>query len=294
MTRRPRGAPPRRRGLLAAVFAVALCLAVPVAASAAEWNDGDVFVGLISGEYNVYDNGGTLQETISQGSLGFAVDCAFDRAGVLHTTAFGFSKVVRFRAPHPHTKLADVPTGPNPESVSFARDGSFYVGHQANPNSLRKFTGAGTPLQSFTPANPATMLDLSADQRTMFYTSTSGTARGEIHRFHVVSGADLPDFTKLGSTDKLADFKLLPPGDGTGGAILSQVKSIKRVDGSGRVVKEYDVPARTTGSASRSIRTGARSGHRPASPATSSASTSPRAPSTAARSRARPTRSGSA
>jgi hypothetical protein len=100
MTRRPRGAPPRRRGLLAAVFAVALCLAVPVAASAAEWNDGDVFVGLISGEYNVYDNGGTLQETISQGSLGFAVDCAFDRAGVLHTTAFGFSKVVRFRAPH--------------------------------------------------------------------------------------------------------------------------------------------------------------------------------------------------
>src|SRR3954470_1423398 len=109
----------------ATVIGIAVALAIPVAAQAREWSDGDVFVGLQSGKYNVYANDGTLQETLNQTASGFAVDCAFDRSGVLHTTAFGFSRVEPFTAPHPHTKLDDVPTGPSPESVSFARDGSF-------------------------------------------------------------------------------------------------------------------------------------------------------------------------
>jgi hypothetical protein len=222
--------------------AVAALLLLPAAAGAADWEDGDVFVGLSTGTYNVYDNSGTLQETIVQGGGGFAVNCAFDRAGVLHTTAFATDEVVRFLNPHPHTRLADVVAGNQPESIVFARDGSYYVGHQATGVSLRRFTGAGTPAGTFSPAGPASLIDLSADQRTMFYVSrVPGAAPPRIRRFDVRTNANLPDFANLGGADRtIADFKLLPPGDGSGGAIVAQTRSIKMVDGSGRVVREYD------------------------------------------------------
>jgi hypothetical protein len=244
---RPRHPCPHRRrlrariALLAAATLVAL-IAIPVAAWGAEWRDGDVFVGLNTGKYNVYANSGTLKETIDTGSGGFAVDCAFDRSGVLHTTAFSASKLVRFLGPDPHAKLTDVATGTFPESVSFARDGTYLVGHQSNPLSLRKFTGAGTPSGTFSPAFAATMIDLSADQKTVFYTSQSGGGRTQIHRFDIAANADRPDFAVLGGTDLARDLKLLPPGDGSGGAIVAQSKVIKRLDGAGRLVKTYDAP----------------------------------------------------
>ena len=224
--------------------AIALLLATPVAASAADFKNGDVLVGTSTGEYNVYDNGGTLLETIDQAvaasGLREAVDCAFDRSGVLYTTAFRSSQLIRFLGPAPHTRLAPVPTGASPESVSFARDGSFYVGHQGNPSSLRRFSGAGTPIATFSPARPAALIDLSADQRTVFYTDRTIPTPPVVHRFDVEAGVDLPDFANLGGTDRVADLKLLPPGDGSGGAIIAQTTTIKRVNGNGDVVATYD------------------------------------------------------
>src|SRR5689334_12540617 len=242
---------PFRRWSTLALAGVLVSLAVPVAASGYDWRNGDVFVGLSTGQYNVYDNGGTLHETINQTTTGagnFAVDCAFDRASVLHTTAFAQNTIVRFLNPAPHTILApDLSTPTQPESVSFARDGTFWVGHQANPNSLQHFNGDGSPAGSFTPTSPASMLDLSADQRTMFYTDRSATAAPAIHRFDVRTGTNLADFANLGSgTRTIADFKLLPPGDGSGGAIVADTTTIKRVDGQGRVVKTYDAPGQDT------------------------------------------------
>jgi len=228
--------------------ALVLTAAAPVVARAADWNDGDVFVGLSNGTYNVYDNSGTLQESIVQGGGGFAVNCAFDRSGVLHTTAFATDEVIRFLAPHPHTRLADLATGNQPESIAFARDGSFYVGHQTSVASLRKFTGAGAPAGTFSPATGASLLDLSSDQRTMFYASrVPGNAPPRIRRFDVQANANLADFADLGGPDRrIADLKLLPPGDGSGGLIVAQTTSIKRLDGNGDVVREYDIAGEDT------------------------------------------------
>jgi putative metal-binding protein len=236
-----------RRGsrLLVAVVIVALvCAATAGAASAYEWQNGDVFVGLSTGKYFVYDNAGTLQETdlVQDTGASFAVDCAFDRSGVLHTTAFSFGKIVRFLGPSPHTILApDVTVGTLPESISFARDGTYYVGHQASP-SLWHMTGSGTLIKNFSPTVAASMLDLSADQKTMFYT-TRTFADTKVHRYDVTgAGSDLPDFANLAAADgQIADFKLLPPGDGSGGAIVAQSNVIKRLNASGDVVQTYDV-----------------------------------------------------
>jgi hypothetical protein len=235
-----------RRTAFAAILALAATLAVPVGASAYDWQSGDVFVGLSSGQYNVYDNGGTLHETINQASTGvnhYAVDCAFDRAGVLLTTAYTVPAIDRFLGPAPHNPIPQI-TGlsAQPESISFARDGSFYVGHIGAP-SLLHFTGGGTLLKSFNPASPASLIDLSADQRTIFYTDRSLTAPPIIHRFDVAADANFPDFANLGGAPRsVADLKLLPPGDGSGGLIVAQGSVIKRLNGSGQVVQQYDVP----------------------------------------------------
>ena len=227
--------------------AIALLLATPVVASAADFKNGDVFVGTSTGTYNVYGNDGTLLESIDQAAGGAeAVGCAFDRSGVLYTTAFGAAQLVRFLGPAPHTKLAPVTTGNLPESVSFDRDGNFYVGHQNNPLSLRKFSGAGTPIQQFSPALPAALIDLSADQRTIFYTARTNPTPPVVHRYDVATGTDLPDFADLGGTERIADVKLLPPGDGSGGAIVAQTTTIKRVNGNGDVVATYDRPGADT------------------------------------------------
>jgi hypothetical protein len=246
MSRQPPSRP--RRPLAIVVAALAVALAVPVAAWAAEWNNGDVFVGLNTGMYNVYDNGGNSKDAIDQSlGAGRAGDCAFDGGGVLHTPHLDANSVVRFQGAHPHGKLANIPTGTaKPESISFARDGTFYVGHQANPNSLRRFTGDGAPIApAFTPFHPASMLDLSADQRTMFYASRSGAAsQTQVHRYDVSAGTDMPDFADLGGTaaaNGVADLKLLPPGDGSGGLIVARTSDIKRLDGGGNVVRTYDV-----------------------------------------------------
>ena len=175
-----------------------------------------------------------------------AVGCAFDRSGVLYTTAFRFSRLVRFLGPAPHNKLAPVPTGASPESVSFDRDGNFYVGHQFNPSRCASSAAPGRRSATFSPARPAALIDLSADQRTIFYTDRTIPTPPVVHRYDVETGTDLPDFADLGGTDRIADLKLLPPGDGSGGAIVAQTTTIKRVNGNGDVVATYDRPATDT------------------------------------------------
>ena len=169
--------------------AIALLLATPVAASGADFKNGDVFVGTSTGEYNVYDNGGTLLETIDQAPAGRrreAVDCAFDRSGVLYTTAFRSDQVIRFLGPAPHNKLSAVPVGDQPESVSFARDGSFYVGHQSNHALAAQVQRRRDADHQLLPdACLPALIDLSADQRTVFYTDRTAATPPVVHRFDV-------------------------------------------------------------------------------------------------------------
>ena len=106
--------------------------------------------------------------------------------------------------------------------------------------SLRKLSGAGSPLQTFSPAHNASLIDLASDQKTIFYTSRGNTGTTAVHRFDVAANADLPDLVDLGG-GRLADLKLLPPGDGSGGLLVSHTAEIVRLDAAGQIVKTYDV-----------------------------------------------------
>ena len=231
--------------ILLAGSLVPLARSLPASASTT-WNVGDVFAGVAGGSYKVYDNAGVFKETISDGLGGFTTGCAFNSSlDKLYTTNFSSTKVVVYNDASPHTIAQTVDTGAiNPgghsESVVFAANGDFYVGHPDGNDDIQRYDAAGTYQQSYDVAIEARgsdWMDLAADQITMYYTSEGGL----IKRYDVSgAGAQLPDFAAIGGVSYA--LRLLPPGDGTGGLLVANTADIKRLDGIGAVVQTYDAP----------------------------------------------------
>lgn len=208
------------------------------------WNVGDVFAGVAGGSYKVYDNAGVFKETISDGLGGFTTGCAFNGSlDKLYTTNFSSTKVVVYNDASPHTIAQTVDTnainaGGHSESVVFAANGDFYVGHPDGDADIQRYNAAGVYQQSYNVAvgpRGSDWMDLAADQTTMYYTSEGGSVK----RYDVGADAQLADFAAIGGTNFA--LRLLPPGDGTGGLLVAHTADIKRLDGTGAVAQTYDV-----------------------------------------------------
>jgi len=231
-------------GILA-IGAIALSVSTHVYASSVSWTTGDVFVGVSNGTYKVYDNTGAFKDTISDGQGGFTTGCAFNGTlDKLYTTNFSNTKVEVYDNAIPHTLSQTIDTGViNPgghsESIVFAANGDFYVGHPDGNKAIQRYSSAGVYQQSYTVATEnrgSDWMDLASDQKTMFYTSEGGL----IKRFDVSgAGTQLADFASIGGVSFA--LRLLPPGDGTGGLLVAHSTDIERLDGAGTVVKTYAV-----------------------------------------------------
>ena len=77
-------------------------------------------------------------------------------------------------------------------------------------------------------------IDLSSDQRTIFYTSEYGI----VHRYDTETGTQLPPFA-IAPESSLFALRLLPPGDGTGGLLVAALRHVVRLNGAGRSVMTY-------------------------------------------------------
>src|SRR5438552_13963653 len=72
-------------------------------ASTVVWNNGDVFAGVGTGTYRVYDNAGTLKDSISNGTANFTTGCSFNTTQTrLYTTDFDGNRVVVYDRNVPH------------------------------------------------------------------------------------------------------------------------------------------------------------------------------------------------
>jgi hypothetical protein len=207
-----------------------------------DWVTGDVFVAVGFGRYQVYDNAGAFKETIVQpSSPARPTGCAFNPTlDKLYTTEFLHSQVVVFDDASPHSVLQIVATSPgeSSESIVFAADGSFYVGHADGDREIHHYDAGGNLLATFSAAtqNRGTdWLELAADQKTMYYTS-EGPA---IKRFDVGTNQQLADFASVGTIAYA--LRLLPPGDGSTGLLVANYSDVKRLDGTGTVIQTYDL-----------------------------------------------------
>jgi hypothetical protein len=222
-------------------------------AQSPSWVPGDVFVGIGNNNIEVYHNNGTantpdyqLIQTLDQNLTadGETTGCTLDSASNLYTTNFQNNAVVKFDASS-HTIAQTLTTGStHNESMVFASNGDFFVGHADGDRKIERYNAAGLLLQSFTVATEdrgSDWIDLSSDQHTIFYTSEGTT----IKRFNVSTSTPLPDFA-TGLPGPLYALRLLPPGDGSGGLLVADTFDIKRLDENGNVVQTYDASLNET------------------------------------------------
>jgi hypothetical protein len=247
---------PRRARRLTLLFAAVLACAVifPLAAqSVTTWQTGDVFAGVGTGQYKVYDNAGTFKETITQPTpSGFTTGCAFNNSeSHLYTTNFSLNEVVRFQsAPPAHLADQVLPTPgvtptPGPEasneSISFMASGNYLVGHADGGADVHQYTETALLVAEYDVATEdrgSDWIDLAANQTTLFYTSEGQ----RVLRFDIGTNTQMADFaTGLPGSAAYA-LRILPPGDGSGGVLVADTQTIVRLDGSGTVVQQYDAP----------------------------------------------------
>jgi hypothetical protein len=237
----------RSCGLLALGRALLLAAALTLSgfdlnasAHASDWALGDVFAGVSNGSYKVYDNAGVFKETVIDGLGGYTTGCAFNVTGdKFYTTDLSAGKLVVFDNTHPHAIQQTITTGDiRPESIVFDGMRNFYVGHGDGTNhTVKKFDTAGSSTGSFSPAIETLgtdWIELAADQCTIFYTSEGR----KIKRFNLCSNTQLPDFADIGGQNFA--LRLLSPFDGSGGLLVANSATIKRLDSSGAVTQTYD------------------------------------------------------
>lgn len=235
----------RITGLLPMVIGLWILLSgMSVSVKAAAWQVGDVFVGVSSGSYQVYDNSGVYKETISDGLGGYTTGCAFNNAlDKFYTTNFTSNAVVVYDIAHPHNIVQTIyTTGAGTaanESIVFDSAGNFYVGHADGNADIQKYDAAGSLLDAYnvaTESRGSDWIDLSSDQQTMFYTSEGYLVK----RYDLATKTQLADFANVGSRPCFA-LRLLSPGDGSGGLLVAASSDIRRLDGSGNIIQTYDV-----------------------------------------------------
>lgn len=240
------------RGTPAGVLVgVLLLLAAQVAvAQIPEWRLGDVFLAVGDGAYHVYDRGGQFVQALQDRRGGYTSDCCFNATlDRLYTVNYTHTKVVVFADGGPQgivqtIDAAEVSPDGHSGSIVFGADGSFYVGHPGGNALVHRYNAAGmltatyaVPVEGRRGTN---WIDLSADQRTLFYTSAGRT----IQRFDLQSYAAQQPFAVLPGDGHAEGVRLLPPGDGSGGVLVADGLNVKRLDAAGEVVQVYDLADR--------------------------------------------------
>jgi hypothetical protein len=216
------------------------------AINAADWNPGDIAVGVSSGQYFIYDNNGVFKESINDGLGGYTTGCAWNPAlDRLYTTNFDNTKVVAYNDAHPHNIAQVIDTnvtspGGSSESVVFASNGDFFVGHPRGNKLIHHYNSAGTLVNTYDVAVDSIgtdWIDLAVNQTTLFYTS-----EGRAIQVYDIVGGQQPNFANLPGSGEAFALRLLPPGDGSGGLLVADDSNIKRLDGAGNVIQTYDAP----------------------------------------------------
>ena len=233
------------RPILAFAVALAMLAATATSAQASVWEIGDVFANTPDGAtaIKVFDNSGNFKEAVgSAGLSGEGTGCAFNANEDLYATFFQLNQTHVFANAHPHPDVQTISNPGTNESIVFDAAGNFYIG-MADPTTgeyVRKYDPAGNLLDSYTNLahdRGADWIELAADQRTLFYDGEGQTVR----RYDLATHTQLPDFATIPGGEAFG-VRLLPPGDGSGGALVADGVDIKRLDGAGNVIQNYDAP----------------------------------------------------
>jgi RHS repeat-associated protein/CSLREA domain-containing protein len=207
-------------------------------ADPAPFQNGDIIASVSAGLVQHYDKTGNLLETLDTGLGGLTTGCTFDATGNLYVTNFLANIVTKFSGPEPpHTNLGEFGSSYyfDPESILHDENGDFYIGLADGITNIHKVDASGNLLEQFEveiEQRGADWIDLSSDQRTMFYTSEGI----RILRYDVVDNVQLPDFVSSLPGSNAYALRILPDG----GVLVADWQSVIRLDKDGNIVGTYD------------------------------------------------------
>ena len=198
----------------------------------------DIFVSVDGAKVLQYSQNGTLKRTLTTGRPGKLTGSAFDKSGNLYVSAgfAGAAAVVWFNAALAYQ--GDFGSGfeNNPESIVIDPAGNFLVGaaqHGGAKAVVKKLSPTGNQIRTYsvdTERRGTDWIDLSADRKTIFYTSEGV----KVKRFNAETGEQLPDFSDAGGGMKYA-LRILSDG----GILVAASSHVVRFDRTGAIIKTY-------------------------------------------------------
>lgn len=212
-----------------------LILCLPAVSLAVAFQLGDVFGAIGNGQVAHYDKNGNFIETLTTGQGGFTTGMAFDTAGSLYVTNFSASNVSKFDNTGASLGLFGTAGGANNESILFNLAGDAYLGN-AGSNQIGKFDSAGNPLASYTALTEdrgTDWIDLSADQKTMLYTSEGHN----VMQFDVSTGTQLSNFASGLPGSTAYALRIL----GNGDVLVADTNFVVKLDSGGNVIQTYNL-----------------------------------------------------
>lgn len=259
------------KDLLRAHVVLAILFSLPVLLTAQnnstnpppDWVNGDVFVGVGNGSYQVWHSTNPtsgsptyqLVNTISDSAPGTGATngCGFDLAYRFFGTNSALNLVDRYAVDNEHPipeQLSPGNAATFAQSVAFDGAANLYIGFSSAQNGsgiIEKWTKDTTPgdanfgqfVQTDTFSVPVDgsqgpgWIDLAADGHTLFYTSQGPTIR-TFDTSNRTSGIYATLTTK--GTNLFA-LRILAPGDGSGGVLVAAQSNVLLVNSAGVVTK---------------------------------------------------------
>jgi hypothetical protein len=221
-----------------------------------DWVNGDVFVGVSNGSYQVWHNtnltSGTptyqLVNTISDGLAGATNGCGFDLAYRFFGTNSTHNFVDRYAIDNGHPipeQLSPGSSATSAQSIAFDGASNLYIGFSSaqsgsgiierwtKDTNLGKFVQTGTFSVPVDGSQGPGWIDLAADGHTLFYTSQGPTIR----TFDTSGSGTSGIYTTLTKGTTLFALRILAPGDGSGGVLVAAQSNVLRVNSGGVVTK---------------------------------------------------------
>jgi hypothetical protein len=212
-------------------------------AGAQTWVNGDVFVGVANGQYNVYSNAGVFKQTLTNNSAsGYTLGCGFTPdMSKLYTLNNDNEAVEVYDGNPPHSQVNSIHTPPQttgPLSIVFDKTGNWYISAMDDFIDVVKFSPSNSVLDIYSPDEFASWIDLAKDQSTLFYAGSNNA----IDRFDLTTGTDLTDFSPPLAVGVGLNLRLLPPFDGSGGLLAVADTEVIRLDQDGNIIQTYPIP----------------------------------------------------
>lgn len=219
-------------------------IAVSSMAFGAAFTTGDVFASIGSGRVAEFTPGGTLVQTLNDGTgATFTTGSAFDSAQNFYVTNFGSAGVSKFNSSGVLVAGTFLATGgvTTPESILATTGGDFFVGGPGTP-AIDEYNSAGTLVHTFNVSGVGTgtggtdWID-EANATTMLYIGEGYS----IKSYDIATNTQNADVTSSLPTYSYA-LRVIPGGADAGDILVAGSSAAYLLSSTGTVLKTYSLP----------------------------------------------------